>query len=206
MNLATAARYAELIVDGWIYSLSEQFRVAGSIRRQRSVCNDVDIVCIPRYSETKDLFGAITSRENLLHSFLKRYVAESGGRASFQSGGEVAGKSVILQLPKCQIDIWFADEATFATRLMCRTGSKEHNIWLASWAKRQGKKWNPSEGILEGGEWRKIGEESIYDGAKKTSRFKSEEDIYAHLGLPFIEPKDRELDWLTKNFGIPTWE
>jgi DNA polymerase/3'-5' exonuclease PolX len=113
---------------------------------------------------------------------------------------------MIIDLPKCQLDLWFADESTFATRLLCRTGSMEHNIWLASRAKRQGKKWNPYEGILTGGEWRSaMGMPDVYtppnDCALQLSTFKSEAELYSALDLPFIEPKDRELPFLIKNYG-----
>ena len=77
----------------------------------------------------------------------------------------------------------------------------QHNIWLASRAKRQGKKWNPYEGILYGGQWQRISEQDVYAGAKQTIQFKSEADLYASLDLPFIEPKNRELDWLVNHFG-----
>ena len=201
MNLPTAKKYAEDILN-WIMPHAWPAQVAGSIRRDRPVCNDVDIVCIPKISETRDLFGTVTGNENLLHSFLTGYVATSAGRAAFQSGGNMPGKSVILQLPKCQLDLWFADEVTFPTRLMCRTGSMQHNIWLATRAKRQGKKWNPYEGIMYGGQWVRVGDQDVYSGAKQTIQFKSEADLYASLDLPFIEPQNRELDWLVKNFGV----
>ncbi len=201
MNLATASHYADVIIDQWIKLYSDRYEVAGSIRRHRSVCNDVDIVCIPRVSESHDLFGGIVVRKNLLHAFLQNYVAASQGRGHFLSGGDTAGKSVILQLPKCQLDIWFADDTTFATRLMCRTGSKEHNIWLAQRAKNQGKKWNPYEGILYGGEWRQVDGENVYVGATELFQYKTEEELYAALDLPFIEPGNRELDWLSKHFA-----
>ena len=75
MNLKTAAHYAEHLVN-WIMPHAWPAQVAGSIRRERPVCNDVDIVCIPKIHEVRDLFGGVASRENLLHSFLKRYAAD----------------------------------------------------------------------------------------------------------------------------------
>ncbi len=200
MNLATASHYAEVLTDQWFKVYAERYQVAGSIRRNRPVCNDVDIVCIPKVVEHRDLFGEVTGRENLLHVFLKAYVAGSQARCHFLSGGEMVGKSIILQLAKCQLDIWFADETTFATRLMCRTGSKEHNIWLAQRAKSLGRKWNPYEGILFGGTWNPVDGENVYEGGE-LCHFQTEEELYGALDLPFIEPGNRELDWLVKHFG-----
>jgi len=184
MKLSIAENYAQRLCS-WIQPYCGAVNIAGSIRRGRPECGDVDIVCVPNMTETRDLFGAVTESKNLLHSFLKDYVA-GDSRARFQAGGDVAGKMVILQLSKCQLDLWFATPETFATRLMCRTGSKEHNIWLASRALRMGLKWNPYEGIVQG---------------EETNRYSSEAMLYDALGLPFIEPKNRELDWLVKNFG-----
>jgi DNA polymerase/3'-5' exonuclease PolX len=199
MNLPTAKRYAEQLVN-WVMPHAWPAQVAGSIRRDCPVCNDVDIVCIPKIHERRDLFGTVISSTNLLHKFLQEYVAASGGRARFQSGGDLPGKSVILQLPKCQLDLWFATPETFATRLLCRTGSMQHNIWLASRAKRQGDKWTPYEGVLTGGQWRTVGERDEYvSGTLK--QFGTEAELYAWFSLPFIEPKQREHDWLVKNFG-----
>lgn len=195
MNHPIALHYAEKLV-AWIGPHVERVEIAGSIRRRRGVCNDVDIVCIPRLLQTRDLFGEPTGSKNLLYLFLTDYVANSGGKARFQSGGELPGKMVILQLPKCQLDLWFATPETFATRLMCRTGSREHNIWLASRAKRLGLKWNPYEGIFSGGVWRA----DVYEGGS-LQRFGSEKELYATLGLPFIEPISRELPLLVKQFG-----
>lgn len=199
MNYETALNHNAKLMD-WIAPYTESATTAGSIRRDCQICNDVDIVCIPKVAEVRDLFGAVTSTTNLLHKFLKEYVQASGGKAKFQSGGEAPGKSVILQLPKCQLDLWFATPETFATRLLCRTGSMQHNIWLATRAKRRDEKWNPYEGILHGGQWRKVGDAEVYEGGTLT-RYNSEAEIYAALDLPFIEPKNREPEWIIRNFG-----
>ena len=98
-------------------------------------------------------------------------------------------------------------------------------------AKRLGYKWNPYEGILTGGFWlepvnandkeeyvphttspspagageggQRPGEGS---GASRSddlvlNQFPTETAIYQFLGLPFIEPQNRELDYLLEHFG-----
>jgi DNA polymerase/3'-5' exonuclease PolX len=205
MNLLTAKHYAEKLY-GWVLPYCEPvttgptLQVAGSIRRERPVCNDIDLVCIPKVQEQRDLLGVVISRVNLLHRFLQDYVAGTNGKSQFQSGGEREGKSVIIQTSKCQIDIWFATPATWATRLLCRTGSMDHNIWLASRAKSQNKKWTPYEGILAGGQWRRVVDTDEYIGGQLL-QLDTEEKYYRELDLPYIEPRDRELPWLVKNFG-----
>ena len=170
MKLAEAKGYANQL-SMWLRPYCERLEVAGSIRRERPQCNDVDIVCIPKIIEEADLTGEVVGRRNLVQEFVERHVKASSGRAKIVSQGD---KQIILELPnKVQLDLWFADDRTWATRLMCRTGSMKHNIQLCEIAKGLGLHWNPYEGI-EG---------------KDCS---TEEAIYKALGLKFIEPKDRE--------------
>lgn len=201
LPLATAQTYARKICD-WLQPYAHRLVVAGSIRRERPHVADIDIVCIPKATEHKDMFGAVLSRENHLWTFLKKYVQ---GRASVSplpgdqpvgilSGGETEGKQLILQLPRCQLDLWFADERTLATRLLCRTGSKEHNIWLAQRAEARHFHWNPYEGLKYIG---RSGEEHLENDYLD---LRYEEDIYHKLGLPMIAPADRELPWLRQHF------
>lgn len=194
MNLSTAIHYAGHLLT-WIQPYVDRAEVAGSIRRQRPACNDVDIVCIPKIKEEQDLFGEVVSHKNLLHEFLRQHVAKTN--TFFLAGGDTPGKQVILQLPRCQLDLWFATPEAFATRLMCRTGSRDHNIWLASRAKARGWKWNPYEGLIAGGEW--SGDQ--YVGGQIIARYETEDAIFRALNLPFIAPEHRELPWLIENFG-----
>lgn len=206
MNLTTAQNYAAKITEWLAPYVANQpasasgkaMLTAGSIRRHRTECGDVDIVCVPAMKEERDLFGEVTSQRNLLQHFIKMYAMS--GKATLQSGEEPTTKSMSIQLSKCQLDLWFATRATFATRLICRTGSKDHNIWLASRAKRMGLKWNPYEGVFGGGRWLG-GDPDTYVGGKLLAMFLHEADIYRALDLPFIEPMHRELPWLIENFG-----
>ena len=206
MNLATAQNYAAKITE-WLAPYCAQWPAspsgkalltAGSIRRHRPECADVDIVCVPETKAERDLFGEITSTRNLLHHFISLYVMS--GKAKLQSGSENNSKSMIVQLSKCQLDLWFATPETWATRLMCRTGSKEHNIWLCSRAKRMGMKWNPYEGLFTGGRWLG-GEPDTYVGGTLIPGLHDEMNIYGALGLPYIAPENRELPWLLEHFG-----
>lgn len=93
MNLARAQNYAERL-QNWIMPYAHPTHVAGSIRRARPVCNDVDIVCIPKIDEQKDMLGVVVKRENLALEFLRRYVksATASRPAKFLSGGHGDGK------------------------------------------------------------------------------------------------------------------
>lgn len=186
MPLRTAQGYATKIVE-WLAPYCERIEIAGSVRRERPFCNDIDVVCIPHMVSDPDLFDGAPTKRNLLWEFLGNHV--SLGQAEWISGSDKPGKMAILQLKKCQLDIWFADQYNFASRFLCRTGSKEHNVWLCQRAIEQGMKWESSEGLSRAG---------------KIIPAKSEIDIYIALGVKFIEPKHREQSWIHKNleFGL----
>lgn len=196
MSLARATAFSQQIVS-WLRPHCERIAVAGSIRRGRQVCHDVDIVCIPRITEHTDLLGNTISRDNHVLQFLQDYVDNRNPTGSlartprFISGGEKEGKQVIMELPKCQLDLWFATPETWAARLLCRTGSREHNIWLAERAAARGLHWNPYEGLCAERD-RNLGPAGIIPSY-------TEEDIYAHLGLTYIAPNNREAAWLSKH-------
>lgn len=196
MTHSQAFAYAGKIVL-WLRDETSDIATVGSIRRGRPICNDVDIVCIPKIDQIKDMFQTVISERNRVTNFLVSYAGKHN--ASIQTNGP---KQIVIQLPKCQLDLWYADEKNLASRMLMRTGSKDHNVWLATRAKRMNMKWNPYEGILSGGSF--WPGESVraneYVGGK-LEQFNSEAEIYARLGLPFIAPENRELDYLIKNFG-----
>lgn len=180
MPLSQARRYAERIVE-WIGPYCERLEIAGSIRRQRPTCGDVDIVCIPKVRQAVDLLGQEVERANLCQGFLQTYARESQGKARIVQAGV---KQLIVELPKCQLDLWFASESTFGTRLLSRTGSREHNIWLCQQCVEAGLHWDPYEGLER---------EGVLIEAS------TEEEMYRALGLEYIEPADREAEWLRRH-------
>lgn len=196
MNLATAQRYADQIL-AWLAPYCEYAEIAGSIRRRRPICNDVDIVCIPKTGiETVqvDMFTTEQRSFNLLRRYLDTYIGDGSGAATWlQRESSTIRKTLaspkpdainlLIQLRKCQLDIFCATEKTWATLNLCRTGSREHNIWLCERAKTFGLHWNPYRGLDRNGD--------LLDTP-------TEESIYAALNLPFIAPENRELDYLRR--------
>jgi DNA polymerase (family 10) len=75
-----------------------------------------------------------------------------------------------------QVDVRLLERSAYGAALQYFTGSKEHNVALRDRAKRHG--------------W-KLNEYGLFEGEKiLTSR--TEEEIYAKLGLPWIPPELRE--------------
>lgn len=211
MDLPLATKYANHI-HKWLASHCDRIEIAGSIRRQRPQCADVDIVCIPKYKIDHDLFQTEQARTNLLWQHLVHYVEtyKPDYGTTFDSsipgkdavpcvpkilqGSQPGGMQMIIDLPKCQLDLWFTDADSFASRFIQRTGSKEHNVWLAERALRYGLAWKPSQGLFRR-------EKGLGGMGAFTERLPSatEADLYAHLGLKFIHPINREIDWLRKH-------
>ena len=123
----------------------QKIEVAGSIRRQKELVHDVDIVLIP--SDPWNLEGEVLAMAH------PRRPQLSGGKLKrFDYNG-------------AQIDLYFASAQTWATLLLIRTGSKENNIRLCSLAKKKG--WHlaaSGDGLFDDTDRRVAGdtEESIY--------------------------------------------
>lgn len=201
MDLRTAQHYADKIL-AWLSPYCHRLEIAGSIRRKRPQCADVDIVCIPKITEAKDMLGSVMHYSNQCISFLQEYVRTS--KSHFISGGEGKGKQVIVQLPKCQLDLWFACDLTIASRLLMRTGSKEHNIWFAERAHDHGLKWFPYFGLAYEKDIQARSGEQLFAADLILPRH-TESALYSQLGLEPIAPENREAAWLTQNInsGFP---
>jgi DNA polymerase (family 10) len=171
MNLARAALIATKICTG-IQPMCERVEIAGSIRRARPEVNDIDLVILAHQTQ----LAAIHAR------FRKSCTPVTTG---------LLNCIYRLRLPdqvEVQIDLFFARPplkellqtvpGNFGSLLLCRTGSKEHNIHLVEHAKRRGLQWKPYEGVFDG------------DGYCLASE--TEESIFDALNLPFIPPERRE--------------
>lgn len=106
----------------------EEYMVCGSIRRMKESVNDIDIVAISK-PESEYGFGDITLDDaiSLLHE----------GTTDKPLLGEKLKRFFYKGIT---IDIYLANEKTFETLTLIRTGSKEHNIRLTTLARGKGLK------------------------------------------------------------------
>ena len=145
----------------------ELVSIAGSIRRRRPWVNDIDIVLLPKRGSDLPLRNRVKRSTTVLR--------EGDQLLSVRLNNGV------------QLDLFLADQKTvdlfaptptnFGSLLLCRTGSKEHNIFLVEHAKKIGLVWNPHHGVFRDGEL--IASET-------------EQAVFQALQLPFIEPEKRE--------------
>jgi hypothetical protein len=76
------------------------------------------------------------------------------------------------------VDFYRAKPSTFGIHLLIRTGSAEHNMWLAGYAISQGMRLKYSEGLIK--------ENSVIAG-------EHEKGVFEALGLPCPIPAQREI-------------
>ena len=164
-NIIKARLIAKIITTA-IMPYCEKWEVAGSIRRQCAVVNDIDIVLIPKAGVMDDIKRVCLQYHP---DFDASVPAPKWGAklATFSYQGKIG------------VDLYFADEHSWPVILMIRTGSREHNVNLTTKAKSMGM-FLAAEGAL-------------YADREKEKRIPvtSEGDIYGALDLCYLDPEDR---------------
>jgi DNA polymerase/3'-5' exonuclease PolX len=187
---------------------TERIAIAGSIRRGKPWVKDIDLVVIPKMQSKTALFGATSAL-----SRTDFYEAVGNNLLSLTSEGtKLLRGEVPTEWPKkITVDIYIATEESWATLLLIRTGSAEHNIWMCARARACGGKLHADGSGLE-----VSGQVDFRSGFASTNpespaaaqrtinnrviRAKTEEEIFKALGIPLAEPKDREC-----TNGRPVW-
>jgi DNA polymerase (family 10) len=154
-----------LIIAEWVkFRLAphcERIEIAGSIRRRKPVCKDIEIVAIPKPYDT-GLF-------------------ESGIAVPVNQWQKVKGilpcKYTQRILPQgIKLDLFFAEPGNWGLIYAIRTGSAEfsHKVLATGWV-RQG--YHSNEGYL-------------YKGTTRIE-IREETELFDLLGMKFIEPNLR---------------
>ena len=158
VSIAEARAAAEAIVED-LKQLPEveQVSVAGSCRRRRETCGDLDVLAT--CSDPGPPMDRLAAHP-LVETVLQR--GDTKQRVRLRTGIE--------------LDLRVVPQASFGAAMQYFTGSKEHNIVVRQRAKDLNLKVN-EYGVFRG-------EEQIAG--------RTEEDVYAAVGLPWIPPELRE--------------
>ncbi len=164
---------AEEVIEGMAAALEgvpgvRRIAPAGSFRRRRETIGDLDLL-----AETDDPAALIEVFTGL--GAVDSVVNRGGYKAAVR----------LLRGP--QVDLMVMPPGAAGTYLIHFTGSKEHNVRLRAIARDRG--WSLSEkGFL------RIDEngEPLTGDAAELRTFPTEEEAYAFLDLPYIEPELRE--------------
>jgi DNA polymerase (family 10) len=141
----------------------ELIDVAGSIRRQKSKVHDIDFVVVAKSD----------AEWQKINEKLRQLKAKPN----------CSGNSVIKAFVPCkdglfQVDFYRAKPSTFGIHLLIRTGSAEHNMWLAGCAISKGMRIKYSEGLIK-------------DGISIAGE--TEQGVFEALCLPHPFPSEREI-------------
>ena len=161
---------AEEVVDALLEHMRgeaaiKQMEIAGSFRRGRDTIGDLDLlVDATDVSAVMDRFGAF------------KQVQETIAR------GET--KMAVRLVSGLQVDLRVVPAESFGAALQYFTGSKDHNVIVRGRAKQRG---------LKISDWGVFRVEDV-DGAVKETYLagRTEEEVYASVGLPYFPPEMRE--------------
>jgi DNA polymerase/3'-5' exonuclease PolX len=175
LDLKSAENIAETTiteVDAWC----ERIEVVGSIRRHRPYVHDIDFVVQPKVGGAGwgQLRGTVFTMMDT--------------KPVFKSGDQIIRALLALSDGKyVQIDFYRCTPDNYGSIKLMRTGSAEHNVWLAKQAIKQNLRWLHTKGLCDGN--------VVLAGSK-------EEDIFRFLNLKWIEPELREIG----ADGKPIWK
>lgn len=149
--------------------------VIRQLRRQKAVADIAPAGSIRRWKETTgdiDILVASTDPQSVMQAFtslplVKRVLGSGDTRSSIVTVAEV------------QIDLRVVPPECWGAALQYFTGSKEHNVKLRAIAIRKGLKLN------------EYGVFPIDDDSRNLAS-RTEEEVYAAIGLPWIPPELRE--------------
>jgi DNA polymerase/3'-5' exonuclease PolX len=153
----------------------ERIVVAGSIRRRKPEVGDIEILAIPKY-------GGLSCHVNLLdqeildlmHRGILNFRLNKRGRRAFGQKNKL-----LVHLPSgMAVDVFSTDKQCWPVALVIRTGGAETNKRIAVAAIKKG--------------WRLKAYGSGFSTPQGDIICKSEEDVFEFVGLPYLEPEQRE--------------
>jgi DNA polymerase (family 10) len=145
----------------------ESVTAAGSLRRGRDTIGDVDLLVTMRPGREKQTDVDAVAEHILKYPGIDQTLAHGGNKVSVLLGNGL------------QVDVRMLAKENFGAALLYFTGSKAHNVGLRGRSLDMG--WTLNEYAL-----------TTVKGGKVVAG-KTEEEIYAKLGLDYIEPELREM-------------
>src|SRR3972149_7096025 len=162
LGLEEAGKLAEAIKAA-VEAHCDKIEIVGSIRRRKPEVHDIDFVVVAKSD----------SDWQRINESLRRLKAKPNC-----SGNQLIKAYLPCQNGLFQVDFYRARPSTFGIHLLIRTGSADHNMWLASYAISKGMRLKYSEGLIK-------------DGA--TIAGEDEKGVFDALGLPCPLPTEREI-------------
>jgi DNA polymerase (family 10) len=151
----------------------DKIEVAGSVRRRAETVGDVDIlVCGVPVRASKETPDGVTTNEQIIEAFTSAPFVER----VLAAGGTKGSAIIRTETTPVQVDVRVVPPESFGAALQYFSGSKAHNVRLREIAVKAKLKLN-EYGLFRG-------DERIAGAVEK--------EIYAKLGLDFVDPLLRE--------------
>lgn len=191
MNLKSAQKIA-IETCYKLQPYCDKINIAGSVRRLKPEVKDIEIVCVAKMQEVKDIFGEKTGE--IKNTSFIHTVSGLGEVVK----GTPMGKMMQIKLPEIMLDLFMPVDFDYYRQYAIRTGSADYaaKVIANGWKK---KGWCGSDKGL-----RKISDCVEMKGADGKSKWKcvnkdaelppvwtSEEDFFDWIKVPFIHPAKR---------------
>lgn len=187
MELSDALDYA-VNVKSFLAPYCERMEVAGSVRREKPMVKDLEMVVIPRIIPSKNLFDESDGYSALEDVNMQRLgkVIKNGSRYKQIDLGGIMLDLFIIFSP-----------AEFGVQFLIRTGDKFFSHWMVT--KKDRTAYSEDSGrffygalpeyakVDKGAVWE--GKDEVFDGKKMA--MPEEIDFFKYCGMEYVEPKNR---------------
>lgn len=188
LTLAIARECADDIAHV-LHPHCHRIHIAGSIRREKPLVSDIEIVCEPK-TEPADMFATEHRRIADFTGTIKRLATR------INKGDLATGRYVQFMIGSAKVDLFMPQPDDYYRQLAIRTGSSayNHKVIAAAWL-RNG--WcGTKDGLRLIRECYKNTSDQWICTAEIPSvppAWHSEADFFQWLGIPFLSPKHREV-------------
>jgi DNA polymerase (family X) len=143
-----------------VRQLCLKLKIVGSIRRKKSMVGDCDFVVLATDANWAKIIQTLRKSKVIC------------------SGPSLIKINYPVEGCFFQVDFYRATTQTFGIQELIRTGSADHNMWLAGYAISKGFRLKYSSGLIKEG--------SVMAG-------ETEESVFSALDLPYPSPSAREV-------------
>lgn len=169
-----ALSLAECLVD-LLKPACERIEIAGSLRRKRPEIGDIEIVCISRKTEIRDLFGNVTYGPDAIHDWASMK-ARLEGWEILKSGERYKQ----FDIGPMKLDLFITTPERWGITFALRTGDARFSKKLVT-PRAQG-------GFLPG--WMKVKDGRLFHWETMLET-PEERDFFKKIGLRWIAPENR---------------
>lgn len=183
IDLKTADQLANLVVSN-LDQFCERIEIVGSVRRRKSLVKDIEVLCIPRFTERRDLFGIASEKTDELTEHLTRCINDDSCTSVWQKRVGANGTTAFGSFNKYMlfdgypVDVFSTTIDLWGWSQFVRTGPKDWNMRAMA-------------RLRSCNRFGEIGR-GIYD--QKTARYLAlpdERSVFAALEADFVIPEKR---------------